>query len=486
MALPNVGVRRRRGEQHETSASLKRLSGCFCVAIVALFSWDSYLIMNGGSDIMLGASSWSSVQTKQQNLLNDCPFAKKDDKQLSWCNQRHAELNSKLQVEQRLIRERIEATKQRSLRNEYARQHPEQWKTQYQEHYRTVQSILKEASEANPQLAAPSNFTHKSFPDLSILGFPKAGTSHLFQILATHPDATPIFKRKEFCMDHGHFLDVAAKPSYSNETVTALIKNLYRYHKHVHKVRNQLREEYLLHRCSSKNRNAQQEHCQTHRRLMINACLQPDEVPYHLAYSELNADAKFIFLLRDPADWLWASWNFWWDRDWDGYRAQNHDWASVESQYRSPEAFHEILLAGLKSKTYARKFYTMRQQTVELPRQIISLLGRDRVLFLKSEDLSSAQTIQRLSEFTGLEVHKFNQTLIQSRSNCNAKKGYSEACDSKRSSGAYEIAGHRDMLKMTRTLVHLHFLEECRVYAEEFGIRYPDCLQVMKQVNDIT
>ena len=427
---------------------------------------------------MPSLSSLSSVQN-----INDCPFPK-DDNKLHWCNQRHAELNSKLQLEQQLIRDRIEQTQQRSLRNEYARQHPEQWKTQYQEHYAKVQSILKEASEHNPQLAAPSNFTHKSFPDISILGFPKAGTSHLFQILATHPDATPIFKRKELCMDHGHFLDVAAKPTYSNETVNALIQNLHHYHKHVNKKRNQLREDYMVHRCSSKH-SQQSDTCQTHRRLMINACLQPDEVPYHFAYSELNADAKLIFLLRDPADWLWASWNFWWDRDWDGYRAQNHDWASVESQYRSPEAFHEILLAGLKSKTYARKFYTMRQQTVELPRQIISLLGRDRVLFIKSEDLSSAQTIQRLSEFTGLEAHKFNQTLIQSRSNCNAKKGYSKSCDSKHSSGAYEIAGHRDMLEMTRTLVHLDFLEECRVYAEEFSIRYPDCLQVMKHVTNI-
>jgi hypothetical protein len=266
-------------------------------------------------------------------------------------------------------------------------------------------------------------------------------------------------------MDHNHFLDYTLpQHQTNNETLQDLQKQLFSYHKHL-----------LKKRTSPADDSEEQG-------LLVNACLQTDELDYHLAYTPLPESSKFLFLFRDPADWLWASWNFWIDKKLDARHAVDHDWASVGVQYRSPELFHELILSQEGAQTAATRFRSMREQTVREPRRLLYLLGNERMLFLKSEDMKAAtgnlnNFLGRLADFTGLTKSKFDLEVAHGQTNCNAQKGFQNLCNV--SSSAYEITHHRPMLQATRQLIYIQFWEECKVWAEEFGIFYRDCLRAV-------
>ena len=111
-------------------------------------------------------------------------------------------------------------------------------------------------------------------------------------------------------------------------------------------------------------------------------------------------------------------------------------------------------------------------------------LGTKNVLLLKNEDMlpsaveNEGGVLDQLSSFTGLARSEFPRHMYSRVSNCNDKA--MEDCGESRSS-SYHISNDREMLPESRTLVYLHFWEECKIWAKEFGIEFPDCLNVMDQ-----
>jgi hypothetical protein len=433
-------------------------------------------------------------------------------------SQRYIEVQEQLKVEIILTQQITKRARERRLRKEYHPSDAKQLKEENDAYFRLVQQTLQPPL---PQYRPDATWAYNSFADISILGFPKAGTSHLYRILVTHPDTAPLFKRKEFCVDHGHFLDYTGSkrkrqpPRYqqqqqqqhdqsspdqvTNTTLSRLQHKLWKYHKHVYKKRQNITEELRRDHGAT-----------TTRTLLINACLQPEELDYHAAYTPFPAKAKFIILFRDPADWLWATWNFWFDRALDMPRPRNHDWASPGVHYRSPELFHELILSDETVKPAATRFAGMRQETVHTPRRIQVMVGKDNVLCLKNEDMrpeqirrskggpaventlhrqEDASFLDQLARFTGLNQSKFDTTVMSSASNCNSQKGFGKVCNISTSGGssvgeggagqAYEITHHRPMLQATRHLIYLQFHEECKLWALEFGIFYHDCLNAV-------
>ena len=380
------------------------------------------------------------------------------------CHQRREEFKQQLIVEAKIYDGMLGKARERAKGNEYLRQRPIQLEKQHAEYYKEVQHAISKSRQINPQYAVWKNFSHHSFADLSILGFPKAGTSQLYKLLSSHPNTEPVFKRKEYCVDHNHFLDYTMPHNQDNETLYHLQKKLWVYHKHV------------LHKRTIAPPS----------QMLVNACLQTVELDYHLAYAALPESSKFMLLFRDPADWLWASWNFWIDKNMDQPKPLDHDWASPGVHYRSPELFHELILSQGALKSAGKRFRTMREQTVHVPRRLLYLVGRNRVLFIKSEDMKASNNnhnmdtfLGRLSNFTGLSQDKFDQNVAHGQTNCNAHKGFQNLCHSS-SSSAYEITHYRPMLQATRQFIYIQFHEECKVWAEEFGIIYRDCLQALR------
>jgi hypothetical protein len=483
--------KRRSGSQRKLRGVYEWFLRFLCLAIGITIFFQFQLEPALTQPWSTSSSSWSSWSSSShpssKSLVSswNCPR----DTNSSVCNSNSQqllllELQAKLNVEDLLEQEMIANARERSDRDVYDRKNPNKRQERHADYFLKVQQTL-----LPPQsLSAPKeSWRYNSFADLSIMGFPKTGTSHLYKILASHTRAVPIFKRKEFCMDHGHFMDyVGGRPQQiTPAALTDLQKKLWRYHRNVHVKR--------------QNATLTAAAVSTKKVVSINACLQPSEVEYHAAYVPLPQDAKFIFMFRDPADWLWASWNFWIDKAMDLPRPlpQQHDWASPGVHYRSPELFHELILSQGKLKSAGNRFQTMREMTVLDPRRIMYLVGKQNVLFLKNEDLQphriqkeveggSGGFLHKLAEFTGLEESQFNDTVLVSRSNCNNQKGYEETCNdttiassSSTTGAAYEITHRRGMLDRTRHLIYLQFHEECNVWTEEFGIVYRDCLDAL-------
>jgi hypothetical protein len=450
--LLNIPPRVSVGSLRRLGVSLtRRQLAYFTMVVTVFFPFVSFLFYD--SDVL----GTQDVTTFLEIQKSKCPQGWTIER----CRTRQEEFWGSVKVNEHIRSEMENAARQRAQRDEYQRGRPHQWQEEQTNHFQNVQQALRGGTtNSSDQFSPWANFSHNSFADLSILGFPKAGTSQLFNLLVSHPHAAPVFKRKEYCIDHGHFLDYTLPQHLNNpNTLRSLKKNLFGYHSYM-----------LRKRSESRDRSLQ----------LINACLQPREIEYHLSYTPMPEKSKYLLLFRDPADWLWASWNFWIDKHLDDRPAVDHDWATFGIHYRSPELFHELILSRESIKSAAKRFRTMREQTVHTPRRLIHLMGRDRLLFLKSEDMKATngrlpQFLEQLGTFTGLSVSGFNITVAQGQTNCNAQKGFRNVCAGATGSG-YHITHNRPMLEETRKLIYIQFWEECKIWKIEFGIVYQDCV----------
>jgi hypothetical protein len=349
-------------------------------------------------------------------------------------------------------------------------------------------SLIKQHPALTPLLPAyqpdPSWSNNTAmFPRLNVVGLAKTGTSQLYKILTNHPDAVADNEKKEYCMYGANHIswdtaEVAAATDHDKRTVQA---NLYTWHQQAAAVATEAKA---------------QESQQQQRLLTVNGCLNLHDTWLHLHYIR-PSNAKYFILLRDPADWLFAGWNFWVDDVLDsrGQAAQGSDakklWASATTEYRSPELFHELIISGHATKSGTHLLDILRRQTVTAGRRLVALAGKEQVLFLKNEDMlpehidRSGGMLDQIANFTGLARSKFKGPGLHTMLNCNDNKGFQSKCggqeEGSSSRGSYEIAGHRKMLEKTRAFIYLQYQEECLIWKEEFGITYPDCVNVLEK-----
>ena len=195
---------------------------------------------------------------------------------------------------------------------------------------------------------------------------------------------------------------------------------------------------------------------------------------------------------------MWAAYNFWVDPHLDA-RQDEHTakklWASPAREYRSPELFHELVVSANQTKSGGRLLDTYRRQTVTTGRRLTALAGRANVLFLRNEDMLPEHVdaplgfLHQLSNFTGLDRGSFSPAGLHTMMNCNDQKGFTTECGDGSSNasshrGSYEIAGGRKMLENTRAFIYLHYQEECQIWAAEFGVSYPDCVNALPPVDN--
>ena len=279
------------------------------------------------------------------------------------------------------------------------------------------------------------SWVNNSFADINIVGFPKAGTSHLYRIIASHPEVEHFGPVKEFCMPENASLEV-----------------MFNFCKRVAGDR---------------------------RKKTVNGCFRQAEVSRWWLYLR-QPRTKVIFIFRDPAAWLWAAFNFWFIQGFDAPPSPQPNWAG-SNQYRTSELFHEGIVSG--SRTSLGLFLNeFRYQSVVNPRQWIAMLGRNSLLLIKSEDMSPADPsrlgslMDQISAFIGLTKDGFNKSIMGSRTNCGDMKGDTRVCHA--SSGTYQISGKQEMLPHTRDIIYLQFLEECNIWSKEFDVHYPACLNI--------
>ena len=318
--------------------------------------------------------------------------------------------------------------------------------------------------------------TGLAYANIEISGLPKAGTSHLYSILTHRPDTVKFHNRKEYCPPRG-----------------ATDEELYNWHDAIFNENKKRLEDLRATTATDTDTPL----------LSVNGCINLQSNIRRHRYLWEGGDGhsgktKYVVLFRDPADWVWAGYNFWTDSSFDDNLNKPLKWTKAGRNYRSPELFHEMWLgatAGLKPFPAIARAYA--KNAVESVDQLRRAAGEESVLLLRNEDMRPDRAgapggfLDRLSGFLGLDRSLYDEGLVGSMTNCNDQKGAANACggvgggtgDSSSPSSAYKITGHREMLPETRELVYLYFREECKIWSEEFGIHYPDCVNVLPPPN---
>jgi hypothetical protein len=183
-----------------------------------------------------------------------------------------------------------------------------------------------------PNFLPRDEWVTSHFPDINIIGLPKAGTSQLYNILVTHPRFRKFHLHPEFCFNlEDEDIQDLIVPSLGNDT----------------SIHDQQRIQQRLHIANEEHLHSNKEE---HRRwenlnldisqgaVTVNKCLVPTKFWVQRQYLRRNHGTplqrgKTILLLRDPADWLWASWNYWLQVPFeDALPAYKHNWAKEPFQ----------------------------------------------------------------------------------------------------------------------------------------------------------
>ena len=313
---------------------------------------------------------------------------------------------------------------------------------------------------------ANSEWSDILFPDFNVAGLHKCGTSQLTHIISSHPQVRKFGKlHTELVFKHDFLFDTTVT---SDEEQLEFQQKLYKFHQNLYKEQRKLMKD-----TTTKNAPT-----------TVASTLVVDDTVLRWRYLQPKKRPLFFIVTRDPADWLWAAWNFWLDTELDSKPSQwpVRGWATPELQYRSPELFHELLLGADRVKSYSW-FHRLRDAAVTSPRRFIAEFGKENIFFARNEDMLPVNVdrkgglLDRLSSFTGLDREGFRASVAKQIHNCNDVKGNANVCN--QTSSSYSIAGGRSMLPESRRLVYLFFAAECKVWKEDFGIEYPECLSAL-------
>lgn len=293
-------------------------------------------------------------------------------------------------------------------------------------------------------------------PDINIIGIAKCGTSHMYGLIKSHPGVVAV--PKEWC------------PVTRESPVEIYVQELTQ-------AIEDLRE---------RDRSGES--------LSLNACVNPGQTLLYVDFikrSHLGGPRhrppKYILLVRDPADLLWASFNFWTNPA-DTVTNPPGYWTTQEN-HRTPEYFHELLLAGgsiigsyVLTNDFFRTYYDL--DSVE---RLIQEEGAENLLVLDSRRMEggSSEFIHDLAAFTGLDPAGFARDVAHHRTNSGFKMVLRGAENVEHEpqllNGVYEVSGMRPMLLKSRHFIYEHAKEFCHYMLERYDVEWTDCLRVGSQ-----
>ena len=309
-----------------------------------------------------------------------------------------------------------------------------------------VASIDHEASTAaqSPKPKLPHT-------DLSIVGMPKAGTSQMYQLISNHRDAKAV--RKEWCPN------VEDLPRFARE----LNGRIWRY---------------MLKDLGDAPRPT-----------TLSACIDPSLALQYLKWvketgAPMETTPKFIYLMRDPADWLWARFNFWTT----GGDVEMHPprYWTLKDNHRSPEYFQELLGAegNIHGSFNVTRGYLEEQYKLGVLEQLMEEAGRENVMVINNEDLDKSDDafMERLSTFTGLSIDGFPENVRHGRTNSGSTlhhRGFNQVRrhpPPPTAPGVYQISGFRPLLPKSRAFIYERAKSFCEELVAKYGIHFSRCL----------
>mmetsp|Transcript_4988 Transcript_4988/g.7619 ORF Transcript_4988/g.7619 Transcript_4988/m.7619 type:complete len:345 (-) Transcript_4988:15-1049(-) len=280
------------------------------------------------------------------------------------------------------------------------------------------------------------------FPSVIVSGFPKCGSSFLFNVLSQHCMFAKT-KRKELCLG-----------GVKSETW----QNMISYLPNIEQAKNK----YVLSGCM---------HLGANTAAMKELCIR---------------GTKLVYVVRDVADMLWASYNFWCidSVDIDCFPGKH---ASPVDK-RSPEHFHSMII----NNTPMGGGVPLTQEGLCYRKELLlasQVFGASNILVIRSEDMLSLNSkkvaLTRILRFFNVEnntcsmewLHDHGSTMYRVNSGkLIQSRGEKTQTYDTSASGLYEISDFRPMFSETRALIYDRWADECRWLARKYGIVYDSCM----------
>lgn len=287
-------------------------------------------------------------------------------------------------------------------------------------------------------VATPEEEFTACLPEIIVGGHAKCGTSALYSLLESHPEVvgTP---DKEHCYRHD---------------------DAVRFLKHLPPLPT------------------------THKR--VSGCITFEHNDIMLRALRPKRPIKIIFVVRDYADTLWAAFNFWCIKHFDPDCHPGTDWTDSTTGYRSPELFHEFVMAERVTGVVRNALespYTTPLVFTDKIRAYERIVGKGNVLVLDADALTSStrSTWLEIAKFAGLSPHHPSLPLFRARRyNAQDRFEHRGASSYKASAnhvtGLYAASGHRPMLDHTRRMIHAAWHRDCTLLNEAYNLSLGACV----------
>jgi hypothetical protein len=273
----------------------------------------------------------------------------------------------------------------------------------------------------------------KAYPSVHVIGIPKSGTSYLFALLTSSPHIQPAAHLKEYCPSRVGFNKTEYFAGFRAAAKTDTIQT--------------------ANGCIS-----------TNEALQVHACISP----------YLRFQPKYIITLRPPDEWQWARYNFW-TNNLDARSNTPGHWTDSDS-YRSPEMFHELVLAGNKTTLSTYASMNLVQEWIDLIEWSRRTVGSSNLLLLLSSKLGLPETRASIAKFLGIAVD-FRlpmDVLVNSGGNL-ATRGADKVTKVQAASNVYQASEFRPMKNATRLLIRQKNRGACCVMRYKYSIELDCC-----------
>jgi hypothetical protein len=204
----------------------------------------------------------------------------------------------------------------------------------------------------------------------------------------------------------------------------------------------------------------------------------------------------YVVMVRNYADMLWSSYNFWCKREYDTMGLCGYEkWADPTVHLRSPELFHELIDADRVGKTgVVQPFYKPLERPCvnaggfysEFLDQLYKIQDggrRNRTIVLASEELDASPVLAlvkiALKVGCPVKLERFESAIAnfaKIRINSQEKKGTNTYVSMGRfKPGLYNISGYRPILPATRDMLDKCWVDDCKKIAKVAGYAYAAC-----------
>lgn len=196
-------------------------------------------------------------------------------------------------------------------------------------------------------------------------------------------------------------------------------------------------------------------------------------------------------MVRNYADMLWSSYNFWCNREYDRVDCDSTHWVRPLVHVRSPELFHEIVLGdfngtGVRTPLFIKRacVFAGGYYSEYLKLQLWPKVPRNATIVVASEELEVdpgrvwmkvAALLLLDKEQSNPQLGNFTNIRVNSQEN---KGGTHSVLKRDYKPGLFQVSGYKPMMPETREILDKCWQSDCKVISQAAGYLYPACIGI--------